>query len=123
MRRRPPRSTRTDTLCPYTTLFRSGPIRADLLRNMCAQEWGNIYDVVAPEGAGNLGYDIGDLLVAGSEEHTSALPSLMRFSYAVFCLPTTGKCRRSGRQPESIPFGSQRRDRPRRRNPPHTLPP
>src|SRR3546814_525788 len=43
---------------------RTGPIRADLLGNMWAQEWGNIYDVVAPEGAGDLGYDIGDLLVA-----------------------------------------------------------
>src|SRR3546814_1818309 len=45
-------------------ISRTGPIRADLLGNMWAQEWGNIYDVVAPEGAGNLGYDIGDLLVA-----------------------------------------------------------
>ena len=40
----------------------SGPIRADLLGNMWAQEWGNIYDVVAPEGSGDLGYDIGELL-------------------------------------------------------------
>lgn len=40
----------------------AGPIRADLLGNMWAQEWGNIYDVVAPEGLGDLGYDIGDLL-------------------------------------------------------------
>lgn len=42
----------------------TGPIRADLLGNMWAQEWGNIYDVVAPAGAGELGYDIGDLLKA-----------------------------------------------------------
>ena len=42
---------------------KTGPIRADLLGNMWAQEWGNIYDVVAPEGAGDIGYDIGDLLV------------------------------------------------------------
>ncbi|MBT47257.1 MAG: peptidyl-dipeptidase [Citromicrobium sp.] len=40
----------------------SGPIRADLLGNMWAQEWGNIYPLVAPEGAGDLGYDIGELL-------------------------------------------------------------
>jgi peptidyl-dipeptidase A len=40
----------------------SGPIRADLLGNMWAQEWGNIYDVVAPKGAGDIGYNIGDLL-------------------------------------------------------------
>lgn len=42
----------------------TGPIRADLLGNMWAQEWGNIYDIVAPKGAGDLGYDIGDLLTA-----------------------------------------------------------
>ncbi len=42
----------------------SGPIRADLLGNMWAQEWGNIYDIVAPAGAGDLGYDVGDLLKA-----------------------------------------------------------
>ncbi|MEA1013371.1 M2 family metallopeptidase [Sphingosinicella sp. LY1275] len=41
-----------------------GPIRADLLGNMWAQEWGNIYDVVAPKGAGDIGYDVTDLLVA-----------------------------------------------------------
>lgn len=43
---------------------RTGPIRADLLGNMWAQEWGNIYPLVAPQGAGDLGYDIGDLLKA-----------------------------------------------------------
>ncbi|UYY77887.1 M2 family metallopeptidase [Sphingomonas sp. R1] len=43
---------------------KTGPIRADLLGNMWAQEWGNIYDVVAPKGAGDLGYDVGDLLKA-----------------------------------------------------------
>ncbi|EQB32334.1 M2 family metallopeptidase [Sphingobium ummariense] len=43
---------------------KTGPIRADLLGNMWAQEWGNIYDIVAPQGAGDLGYDIGDLLQA-----------------------------------------------------------
>ncbi|MFW2351428.1 M2 family metallopeptidase [Qipengyuania sp.] len=42
----------------------TGPIRADLLGNMWAQEWGNIYPLVAPQGAGDLGYDIGDLLAA-----------------------------------------------------------
>ncbi|HET7317101.1 MAG TPA: M2 family metallopeptidase, partial [Sphingomicrobium sp.] len=41
----------------------SGPIRADLLGNMWAQEWGNIYDIVAPAGAGDIGYDLTDLLV------------------------------------------------------------
>ncbi|MBB4153503.1 peptidyl-dipeptidase A [Sphingomonas jinjuensis] len=43
---------------------KTGPIRADLLGNMWAQEWGNIYDVVAPAGSGDLGYDVGELLVA-----------------------------------------------------------
>jgi peptidyl-dipeptidase A len=41
---------------------KTGPIRADLLGNMWAQEWGNIYDVVAPKGAGDIGYDLTDLL-------------------------------------------------------------
>ena len=41
----------------------SGPIRADLLGNMWAQEWGNIYDIVAPPGVGDIGYSLTDLLV------------------------------------------------------------
>ena len=40
----------------------TGPIRADLLGNMWAQEWGNIYPLVAPKGAGDLGFDVTDLL-------------------------------------------------------------
>jgi peptidyl-dipeptidase A len=43
---------------------KTGPIRADLLGNMWAQEWGDIYELVAPAGAGDIGYDIGDLLKA-----------------------------------------------------------
>jgi len=43
---------------------RTGPIRADLLGNMWAQEWGNIYDIVAPGGAGDIGYDTEALLKA-----------------------------------------------------------
>ena len=43
---------------------KTGPIRSDLLGNMWAQEWGNIYDVVAPPGAGDVGYDTGELLKA-----------------------------------------------------------
>ena len=42
----------------------TGPIRADLLGNMWAQEWGNIYDVVAPPGVGDIGYSLTDLLVS-----------------------------------------------------------
>ncbi len=43
---------------------KTAPIRADLLGNMWAQEWGNIYDIVAPAGSGDIGYDIGTLLQA-----------------------------------------------------------
>ena len=43
---------------------KTGPIRADLLGNMWAQQWGNIYDVVAPKTGGGLGYDLDDVLVA-----------------------------------------------------------
>ena len=56
-----PSSTRnTATRCSR----RRGPIRADLLGNMWAQEWGNIYDIVAPQGAGDVGYDLTELLGA-----------------------------------------------------------
>jgi peptidyl-dipeptidase A len=41
---------------------KTGPIRADLLGNMWAQEWGDIYDIVAPAGSGDIGYDTGELL-------------------------------------------------------------
>src|SRR3546814_4000224 len=73
MIRRPPRSTRTDTLFPYTTLFRSG-LRAP--RN-------DVQDVRVPRahGCARAAEAIGR-----SEEHTSELQSLMRISYAVFCL-------------------------------------
>lgn len=47
---------------------KTGPIRADLLGNMWAQEWGNIYDLVAPKGAGELGFDIGELLAARGDD-------------------------------------------------------
>ena len=43
---------------------KTGPIRADLLGNMWAQEWGNIYDIVAPPGSGDIGFDVSELLVA-----------------------------------------------------------
>src|SRR3546814_6330582 len=107
---RPPRSTRTDTLFPYTTLFRSLPAQPQLLP-----------DLRMPAAAEPAGYRIDDRLrrlhilrryavnrrqqglgkarhvpvhdlrlppigIARSEEHTSELQSLMRISYAVFCL-------------------------------------
>src|SRR3546814_4838596 len=75
MIRRPPRSTRTDTLFPYTTLFRSCSRSASVPAPpgaMADRYLRNKYPVVATFGR--------------SEEHTSELQSLMRISYAVFCL-------------------------------------
>src|SRR3546814_4489381 len=79
MIRRPPRSTRTDTLLPYTTLFRSrGFERGD--RAVAADEQRHDHvrenDDVTQRKKG----------IRRSEEHTSELQSLMRISYAVFCL-------------------------------------
>src|SRR3546814_8067853 len=93
MRRRPPRSTRTDTLFPYTTLFRSGaglpPRRRRVRRHRrrrCAEgpAPGRLRGAEGrrrrqPYGGAGGGAD-------RSEEHTSELQSLMRISYAVFCL-------------------------------------
>src|SRR3546814_11147980 len=74
MIRRPPRSTRTDTLFPYTTLFRSPANRRRIL-------------VVAVVMVAMFILSVAEGPVAGrSEEHTSELQSLMRISYAVFCL-------------------------------------
>src|SRR3546814_17657834 len=81
MIRRPPRSTRTDTLLPYTTLFRSTRRRSlpssssssvPVSRAAKISGWGRFARVPSPS--------------ARSEEHTSELQSLMRISYAVFCL-------------------------------------
>src|SRR3546814_3727274 len=91
MIRRPPRSTRTDTLFPYTTLFRSVSSPAMML---------NIVDLPQPEGpiteTNSPGLTSNEMLsttwrispfpTGRSEEHTSELQSLMRISYAVFCL-------------------------------------
>src|SRR3546814_9277575 len=85
MIRRPPRSTRTYTLFPYTTLFRSSLLqRRTQPRRRAA---------LGRAGGGGRG----DRL--RSEEHTSELQSLMRISYAVFCLK---KKKRSKTQPLKI---------------------
>src|SRR3546814_4735837 len=87
MRRRPPRSTRTDTLCPYTTLFRSA---GGSLNGTTSFERTNYFETMPThqvELALWLEADrMGSLLAARTEEHTSELQSLMRISYAVFCL-------------------------------------
>src|SRR3546814_9700328 len=98
MIRRPPRSTRTDTLLPYTTLFRSRPraSRAAALWEDCSFV-SSKYDMGAAiasrmRGPPNLLRKSAPPRPAGaaatrrSEEHTSELQSLMRNSYAVFCL-------------------------------------
>src|SRR3546814_2367033 len=112
MIRRPPRSTRTDTLFPYTTLFRSADHALQALRGSRIREvvvlgrrgaWQAAFNNPELEEFEHLpGVDVaveGDDLLAHdevanaaswearrSEEHTSELQSLMRISYAVFCL-------------------------------------
>src|SRR3546814_6900198 len=88
MIRRPPRSTRTDTLFPYTTLFRSAVsvVAQRHLRNDAKVAQHAVLDGEAVERAPVLaGLDEGEA-DPRSEEHTSELQSLMRISYAVFCL-------------------------------------
>src|SRR3546814_2443359 len=90
MLRRPPRSTRTDTLFPYTTLFRSRPWIPSIfaLHRHRIDDQENQYprtsDPAASDGEGGRGWPRNHM--ARSEEHTSELQSLMRISYAGFCL-------------------------------------
>src|SRR3546814_7275168 len=97
MRRRPPRSTRTDTLLPYTTLFRSAlcsqPLRTLNHSNSITERPMTTYftkdhEWLRVEGdTGVVGITPHAVDALGrSEEHTSELQSLMRTSYAVFCL-------------------------------------
>src|SRR3546814_8688885 len=92
MLRRPPSSTRTDTHFPYTTLFRSiGP--ADQPQDLELRVIGNA-EAAHRANALREGADH-EVDLVRSEEHTSELQSLMRISYAVFCLkkkrPTSTK--------------------------------
>src|SRR3546814_6339610 len=89
MRRRPPRSTRTDTLFPYTTLFRSS-VRQILARR-CIQIPERRRQTVAAMLARRAARGRAAAWLGRSEEHTSELQSLMRISYAVFCLKKTTK--------------------------------
>src|SRR3546814_7598957 len=102
MIRRPPRSTRTDTLCHYTTLFRSKLATATLPSAWVsplvklARTTPSLSTVTLssrPEGKPSCVNDMMEngseywvVAVPRSEEHTSELQSLMRISYAVFCL-------------------------------------
>src|SRR3546814_4788950 len=95
MIRRPPRSTRTDTLFPYTTLFRSSRLdpagRSDGLAGSGRyRQTPRRAESVDPCGFGRRGNDRDPARMnqhfLRSEEHTSELQSLMRISYAVFCL-------------------------------------
>src|SRR3546814_4102974 len=83
MIRRPPRSTRTDTLFPYTTLFRSavGSAAEGLAGAGRTRARAAIFTGVRQIREADL-----QTLARRSEEHTSELQSLMRISYAVFCL-------------------------------------
>src|SRR3546814_5895343 len=100
MIRRPPRSTRTDTLVPYTTLFRSLGETAEISgrgRHHLVDIGGGVLQILLPPSVGvrifelRARLDVREELLkrtveARSEEHTSELQSLMRSSYAVFCL-------------------------------------
>src|SRR3546814_1783674 len=95
MVRRPPRSTRTDTLFPYTTLFRSIVVGEDADARLCLEGVAIDHPIRrVDERVERVGIDVGKNLlerrfrihIARSEEHTSELQSLMRISYAVFCL-------------------------------------
>src|SRR3546814_8244101 len=103
MLRRPPRSTRTDTLFPYTTLFRSAGrdeprTSSYMLVQPSPDPSGNLTTVPAPpeearrdsllvkSATFSLTFCSILMLSPRSEEHTSELQSLMRISYAVFCL-------------------------------------
>src|SRR3546814_7299324 len=97
MIRRPPRSTRTDTLFPYTTLFRSRATASCIVACDCPPQAGQAHCLIAdtrePGGKAAQGLFISFPKTrrrgkgsGRSEEHTSELQSLMRISYAVFCL-------------------------------------
>src|SRR3546814_9974755 len=108
MIRRPPRSTRTDTLFPYTTLFRSllaedGVRRVNRSHVIAADgsiraryDKIHMFDVTLPSGES---WRESAAFAGRSEEHTSELQSLMRISYAVFCLKKKKKNERNPNDP------------------------
>src|SRR3546814_4987808 len=90
MIRRPPRSTRTDTLFPYTTLFRSRDAFTVHGHDLTAEAWATIVGLGDDDDELAWSTLMDAMEISGfelrSEEHTSELQSLMRISYAVFCL-------------------------------------
>src|SRR3546814_7944240 len=108
MIRRPPRSTRTDTLFPYTTLFRSGfdqPVsvaEGEAVAGRHVEIGGRLQIRLAAQDAGMDQY-IAHAAPRRSEEHTSELQSLMGISYAVFCLKKNKKTteKHTGRRKET----------------------
>src|SRR3546814_9218351 len=88
MRRRPPRSTRTDTLFPYTTLFRSSrdAFQPHPRINAWARQIDARFRIQLLISHEHKIPDFNESVAIRSEEHTSELQSLMRISYAVFCL-------------------------------------
>src|SRR3546814_1905629 len=86
MIRRPPRSTRTDTLFPYTTLFRSFLYSTAGVHPHDAKHCNDRTIANLRELVGTIPLTLRRSLRVRSEEHTSELQSLMRISYAVFCL-------------------------------------
>src|SRR3546814_1923852 len=121
MIRRPPRSTRTDTLFPYTTLFRSKNADADLERTVADRQYAHADAQVRRirHFAPIIDFEAGDdglpPVVQRSEEHTSELQSLMRISYAVFCLKKKTKKNKSIRKY----LYTDRRTQEERRQPKH----
>src|SRR3546814_2250692 len=95
MIRRPPRSTRTDTLFPYTTLFRSLVIITNLHNPS-----GAYADEATLREVGELAARVGARV--RSEEHTSELQSLMRISYAVFCLKKKNKKSNTNQEQKAV---------------------
>src|SRR3546814_2109648 len=98
MIRRPPRSTRTDTLFPYTTLFRSFGLDPNLgaVEQLVDPDVRRVADGFEDIAGLHVAFSFTDVssIIAGgarSEEHTSELQSLMRNSYAVFCLKKKNK--------------------------------
>src|SRR3546814_2949550 len=105
MIRRPPRSTRTDTLLPYTTLFRSAAWDEARKQALAALPGMKKYQGTLGTSADALvralvaQSDLGRTIarIYRSEEHTSELQSLMRISYAVFCLNKKKNARKTMR--------------------------